>query len=252
MLFPDEGIRDIKKVSPDWNIKQKEIRDRLLAIPILLYHNIDGKGPFSISYSVLRDHFSLFKKSGVEVIPLRELVLRLKNPRPFQEKVIVLTFDDGYDSMYTKLMPLAKEFNYPVTLFVYTDRISKSGGKSLNWQKLREMEKNGISIESHTIFHRDLVKLNNTASSGFKQLLFEEIYLSKRVLELYLNKSIDYFAFPYGSYDLYIIDLCQNAGYDRVFSTDYGPNILTRNNYCLRRRHIKSNYTLEMMQRLIN
>jgi hypothetical protein len=33
---------------PDWRYKDKEFTSRLLAIPILLYHNINGRGPFSI------------------------------------------------------------------------------------------------------------------------------------------------------------------------------------------------------------
>ena len=78
------------------------------------------------------------------------------------------------------------------------------------------------------------------------------MYLSKRVLELYLGREVRYFAFPYGSYNLELVDLCKNAGYSRVFSTDYGPNILTSNNYCLRRRHIKSDYSLDALGSLVD
>ena len=85
----------------------------------------------------------------------------------------------------------------------------------------------------------------------YQKKLFEEIYLSKRMLELYLDKKINYFAFPFGRYNLNTIELCRNAGYDRVFSTDYGSNIITRNNYCLRRGHIKRDFSIEFIKQKV-
>jgi hypothetical protein len=102
-----------------WLHKDKEVKSRLLAIPILLYHNIDGKGPFSIDAATLREHFQLIRDRGIRVIPLRELVQRLEHPAPYTDRVIVITFDDGYGSMHSSLLPLVREFGYPVTLFVY-------------------------------------------------------------------------------------------------------------------------------------
>ena len=66
-----------------------------------------------------------------------------------------------------------------------------------------------------------------------------------------MNKKIDMFAYPYGKYDLSIIDLTVKAGYRRAFSTDYGSNIITRDNFCLRRQHIKNSYTLNYIESII-
>ena len=234
-----------------WKVKERETRSRLLAVPILLYHNIDGAGPFSIDLTVLRSQFDLIKKRKIRVIPLRELIEHLENPRPFEEKVIVLTFDDGYPSMYDKLLPLAQEYNFPITLFVYTDFIYTRGTRVLTWKKLREMDQSLIDIQCHTRRHPDLTLLTARDDLEARQLLYEEIYLSKRVMELYLNKRINYFAFPFGRYDLKILALSHDSGYGRVFSTDYGSNVITRDNYSLRRHHIKRNYSLAYFDSLI-
>ncbi len=234
-----------------WNLKQREIKSRLLAVPIILYHNIDGKGVFSITLERLRSHFQFLRDKNIKVIRLSELIERIENPSPFKEKVVVLTFDDGFFSMYTKLLPLVKEFGYPITLFIYTNNIYNKAERSLTWKLLKELEKNGIEIECHSVSHEDLRKLSRQNTMKSKRQLFEEIYLSKRIIELYLNKRVEYFAFPYGRYDLRVIDLCANSGYRRVFSTDYGSNIITRNNYCLRRRHIKKKTNLETIEDII-
>jgi len=234
-----------------WILKKDEIKSRLLSIPILLYHNIDGKGPFSIDLDIMRKHFQLLRTNNVRVIKLSELIERLEDPSPFDEKTVVISFDDGYFSMHTKLLPLVKEFGYPVTLFVYTDIIFNRAENSLTWKHLQEMEKAGIEVECHSISHSDLNMISKLETPENKKKLFEEIYLSKRIMELYLKKKIKYFAFPYGRYNLNLVEMCRRSGYRRVFSTDYGTNIITRNNYCLRRRHIKSDYSLEYIESLI-
>ncbi|HPN12112.1 MAG TPA: polysaccharide deacetylase family protein [Spirochaetota bacterium] len=249
LFIDDSDMTAMGRMS--WVHKNRETATRLLAIPVLLYHNIDGKGPFSIDAATLREHFQLIRDRGIRVIPLRELIHRLENPVPYREKVIVITFDDGYGSMSSKLLPLVKEFGYPVTLFVYVDMISLRSSKNLTWKKLRGMDRQGIDIQAHSMSHKDLVKLSKSKDPGDRRSLYEELYLSKRVQELYLNKNIDYYAFPFGRYDLTIIDLAANSGYRRVFSTDYGSNIITRDNYCLRRQHIKSSYSLNYIDNII-
>ena len=234
-----------------WLHKEKEITSRLLAIPILLYHNIDGKGPFSIDVKTLREHFQLIRDRGIRVIPLQELIKRLEHPAPYRDRVIVITFDDGYGSMYSKLLPLAREFGYPITLFVYTDNIFLRSTKNLTWNSIRSMDRMGIDIQAHSISHPDLTKLSEKDDQAARKQLFEEIYLSKRIIELYTGKKVDFYAFPYGRYDLNTIDLTQKSGYRRVFSTDYGSNIITRDNFCLRRHHIKSSFSLNYIDNLI-
>jgi peptidoglycan/xylan/chitin deacetylase (PgdA/CDA1 family) len=252
LFFYLDDYNEFSRGRMTWLHKEKEIQSRLLAIPIVLYHNIDGKGPFSIDAGTLRDHFQLIRDRGIRVIPLQELIQKLENPAPYQEKVIAITFDDGYGSMYTKLLPLVREFGYPVTLFVYTENVSLKSSKNLTWMRLRTMDRQGIDIQAHSISHCDLTRLSKKKDDpAARKRLYEELYLSKRILELYMKKRIDFFAYPYGKYDLTIIDMTEKSGYRRAFSTDYGSNIITRDNFCLRRHHIKSSYSLDFIDTII-
>lgn len=218
---------------------------RLHKVPIILYHNIDGKGAYSLPFEKIKNQFTQLQKNGITVISLQQLESHIDEHNPFNEKVVSITFDDGYYSMYTKLMPLARSMNYPVTLFVYIDTIMPGGSKSLTWEMLTIMQKNNIDIQCHSQSHPDLVKLYDKGTIESSYALYREIYLSKKILELYLNKNVDYFAFPYGRYSVGLVELCRDAGYKRVFSTDYGSNVVTRDNFCLRRHHVKSNYSDE-------
>ncbi len=254
LLLP--GVRKIE-ISPvikkeiTWEIKQKESRSRPSSVPILLYHDIDGKGNYSLTLETLRSHFQYIKDNKIKVIKLTELTERLSKPVPFSDKVLVISFDDGFLSMYTKLLPLIKEFGFPVTLFVYTNNVFVSAENNITWAQLRELEEYGIDVECHSMSHIDMEDISEEDSGSAKRRLFKEIYLSKRIIELYMNKTVNYFAFPYGRYNLKLIEMCRLADYKRVFSTEYRKHIITRDNYCLGRGHIKKNYSLNFIEQLI-
>jgi peptidoglycan/xylan/chitin deacetylase (PgdA/CDA1 family) len=240
---------EISPATMSWEYKKKEAYNRLLATPIILYHNIDGKGAYSIRLEDLRAHFQMLKDQDISVISLSGLMSRLENPVKFDKKSVVISFDDGYSSMYTKLLPLAKEFGYPVTLFVYVNAVSENG--KMTWEMLRKLDREGVDIQCHSISHEDLERLSGKNTPESREKMFSELYVSKQIFELYMNKKMKFFAFPYGRYDLKVVEASKNAGYLRVFSTDYGSNLITNNNFCLRRHHIKSNFTLDYVKKII-
>ncbi|MFW5770278.1 MAG: polysaccharide deacetylase family protein [Spirochaetota bacterium] len=242
------GYRTILVNDDTWERKRSNNFSRLEEVPIILYHNIDGKGVFSLPLDVLRNHFELFKSRNIDVISLCELEKRTITGVKFNNRSLCITFDDGYYSMYSKLLPLAKEFGYPITLFVYLDNVYHKARASITWKNLREMDENGIDVQCHSISHPDLTALSKMDTVESRYRIYEEIYLAKRTMEQYMGKTISYFAFPYGRYDLKLIELCRYAGYKRVFSTDYGSNVITRTNYCLRRHHVKRTYSLQTIE----
>jgi peptidoglycan/xylan/chitin deacetylase (PgdA/CDA1 family) len=237
--------------SDQWLVKKEETLSRLLKVPIILYHDIDGKGIYSVSSRTIRMHFDYFRTHDIRVVPLSDLIDRLENPHPYDGKVIVITFDDGYKNMYTRLLPIVKEYRYPITLFVYTDFIREKSAKALTWNELREMQKNGIDIQSHSISHPDLVKLVAKDTPQSREKLFRELFMSRKLIELKLGKNVDLLAFPFGYYDTKTIQYASFAGYRRVFSTDEGSNPVSRNNFCLRRHHIINNYPLNKIIEII-
>lgn len=246
----------VKAVKMKWETEDGAEYDRVSSIPVLLYHHIvednkPVKSPFALKKENLLNHFNIIKDQGIKVIPLSELTGGSAGSISERKKSVVITFDDDYLSMYRILLPIVKEYKYPVTLFVYTDGISKPGKGGLDWKMLREMDRNGIDIQCHSMSHRDLsaVEINETYSSG--KILYEELYISKALMEKNLDKAISFFAFPYGRYSLNLLELAKQAGYKKVFSTDYGPNIITRDNFCLRRHHIKNSYSDEFFISII-
>jgi peptidoglycan/xylan/chitin deacetylase (PgdA/CDA1 family) len=97
-------------------------RQRLL---ILAYHGISALDEHEWNYTqymppgVLRSRFQQLKVSRCAVLPLDEALARLQvNDLP--DRAVAITFDDGFADFHSQALPLIKEFDLPVTLYLTT------------------------------------------------------------------------------------------------------------------------------------
>ena len=97
-------------------------RQRLL---ILAYHGIAlsdehlWNGSQFMAADLFRSRLQLLKKSGCSVLPLGEAVTRLYAD-DLPDRAVAITFDDGTSDFYRKAVPIIKEFEVPVTLYLTT------------------------------------------------------------------------------------------------------------------------------------
>lgn len=85
-------------------------------------------------------------------ITLDDLYNYFNNNKPIPKKSVVLTFDDGYADNYTNMYPIMNEFGFSATVFIITNTVDKDSNYLTSTQ-LKEMNANGIDIESHTAYH---------------------------------------------------------------------------------------------------
>ncbi len=57
------------------------------------------------------------------ILPLDEVVEKLKNGEEFNQPTVSITIDDGYKDSHDLILPILKENNIPVTIFLSTDFI---------------------------------------------------------------------------------------------------------------------------------
>src|SRR2546421_1573796 len=136
--------------------------------------------------------------------------------------ISIITFDDGWKSQYEVAWPIMKKFNYPFTLFIYTEGIKPghfSGGESMSWEQLAEMRDAGIDIQGHTATHSDLRKPYDKVAKKklnpqeYEEWLNKEIAGSKQMIEQKLGVKVNCFAVPYGFHNDHIRDVVMKAGY---------------------------------------
>jgi len=213
------------------------------ALPILVYHKVDPRrelGVTALSPHRFEKQIRFLKSEGYTSISPQSLLIPIVNTMqewelgemqkgkdemhrpvdPPRHRPLAITFDDGYEGIYTYAYPILKEYTFTAIIFVTTGYIGRSNKwdkspgprfKHLDWAQIREMADGGIQFGSHGVNHSFLTKQNDSVAKY-------EIEASKKVLEDGLGQPVDFFSYPYGDYDERIISFVRESGYKAAFS----------------------------------
>ncbi|MES2205747.1 MAG: poly-beta-1,6-N-acetyl-D-glucosamine N-deacetylase PgaB [Pseudomonadota bacterium] len=146
----------------------------------LNYHDVkdqldakDDRSTISIDALVLQ--FNWLQKQGYTTIGLDDVLAAKEGGKPLPPKAVMLTFDDGYQSFYTRVFPLLKSFKFKAIQAVvgsWIERgncvphqhnlnqplkgVSAEGCQTvetplMTWDELKEIQSSGlVEIASHT------------------------------------------------------------------------------------------------------
>lgn len=208
MLFPGISLADNNKIN----------------IPIILYHNLNPTVPGSMT--VTPDKFEanlkLLKDHGFTFIPLKDAVDYLQGKRDsLPPKPVVVTADDGWESVYTYMYPITKKMNIPVTLFIYPESINSK--HFLTWEQLKELKDTGLfDIQSHTYSHPNFkASKKKLSGAAYDQFVQKELSSSKKILEDKMGIKVTLLAWPFGIYNEYLENQAKQAGYVMAFTIGY-------------------------------
>ena len=224
-----------------------------ISIPILTYHNFtteEGES-YKINITNFEKQMENLAFHNYSVISLSELFTGLRVGQ-LPLKPVVITIDDGFRSTFTLAYPVLKKYNFPATLFLYTDFIEKNSN-SLSWEEIREMTKNNIEIGSHTLSHCNLLKYQeNENYETYLNRIRREIILSKEILESKMGGKVKFFAYPYGVYSPIIKDIVIQAGYEVILNANSMSNNLNADPFSLNRQIISGQNPLNSFMKILN
>ncbi len=183
------------------------------------------------------------KAAGFKVVSLRETLDFISGDKT-DDKLVALTFDDGFQDFYRNAYPVLKAYRYPSTVFLVSDFIGKEnlwdhkkpGGRKmlLDWDMIMEMKDRGVSFGSHTRTHPFLRRVS-------EEQLRQEVTESKVILEERLGSDVEFFCYPYGDYDERVTDAVIRAGYYGAVTTKRGPVYRGDDPFRMRRSFIRRN-----------
>lgn len=112
------------------------------------------------------------------------------------DRLVVLTFDDGYMDTYTTAWPLLREFGFPFTLYLSTEHIGGAGlsgrDQPLGWGEIESMMSSGrLTLGAHTHRHTDLRTVTTDQAE-------EELETSDGIIDSRLGVRPRHFAYPWG------------------------------------------------------
>jgi peptidoglycan/xylan/chitin deacetylase (PgdA/CDA1 family) len=223
-------------------------------IPILNYHKIEKKSDIGITSrhpQQLERDISFLYEQGYQTITFEQYAEGINLP----ERPVVLTFDDGYQSVYTEAFPVFKKYNFTAVIFMPTAFIGKtndwdiqfSGQKyvHLNRTELKHLSAAGFEIASHGRTHRSFTAMSLSEVE-------RELVQSKQELESLTGKRVQTVCYPFGCFNEQVLNRAEQAGYRfGLASLYFTRHKAVKRELALRRFNIYRQDSLNVLNRKI-
>lgn len=176
---------------------------------ILQYHHVSDTTPISTSITPeqFEVHLKYLQENSFNVVPLSQIIEKIKNQQPLKDKTVAITFDDAYANILTQAKPLLDRFNYPYSIFVNPAIISRHSDNKensslyLSWEQLKTLADEGVIIANHGYEHNSMTRITDGLTQN--QWLTEQTKLlltAENIIKEKTGQSLRYFAYPYGEY----------------------------------------------------
>ena len=175
---------------------------------ISVYHHVSASTPPSTSLSpeAFRAHLSFLAENNFTVLPLTQILTTLNDGDDLPDRTVAITFDDGYESIYSTAFPLLREFGFPFTVFVSTGPIDRQQTGYMTWEQLSTLHRAAVVIGNHGTEHRSLLELSD--SEARVDILAAQARITEE-----LGPQPRLFAYPYGEFNDASKRLLADLGY---------------------------------------
>ncbi|NNH87914.1 poly-beta-1,6-N-acetyl-D-glucosamine N-deacetylase PgaB [Acinetobacter terrae] len=203
---------------------------------------------YAISTRNLGRYFAWLEQEGWHPIRLQDVWNARQNKKSLPPKSVLLTFDDGALSSYTRVFPLLKQYNFPAVFAIPTSWINgntkdayEAYGENnlMNWDQMREMQQSGLAeFASHSDnLHKGILanpqknmqpaaitreyfpKLQKYESDqAYQERVVADLKKSKEILDFELGINTQGIFWPYGAVTKESEQLAAKAGLPMSFS----------------------------------
>ena len=226
---------------------------------VLAYHSVVDESaaenqkhyfPQTISAQTLIKHFNWLKENGYNVISWQQVIDAENGKGTLPDNAVLLSFDDGYETMYNVVFPLLKAYNYPAVFAPVTGWLDTPANQKITyadkmldrsvfatWSQVKEMEQSGlVEVASHT--HNLHNGINANPSGGqlpaviapeykngkyetedaYKNRLKSDFARTVQTLVNHIGKKPRVMVWPYGQFNDVAVQIARQAGMPHYFS----------------------------------
>jgi peptidoglycan/xylan/chitin deacetylase (PgdA/CDA1 family) len=131
------------------------------AFTTLGFHEVvDARGELdddAVTTDRLVSFFDWLRGNGWTAVSLDDIARARRGEKPLPDKAVLITFDDGYRSLYTRVFPLALAYGFPIVAALVGDWMNAPAGATvrygdravprehfITWDQAREMQRSGL------------------------------------------------------------------------------------------------------------
>jgi len=177
-------------------------------IPVLMYHKIGDPPagsklkPLWVSQEKFRKQMAYLSDEGFHPVTFKDVYDHWDGKSTLPSQPVVISFDDGYVNNYTEAFPVLRDFGFRATIFVVVQTVGWENHwhdpkleeriSMITWAQLKELQRAGWEIGSHTMGHPHLTELPLDNVS-------DEMVRSRKIIGDFLDETPETFAYPYGN-----------------------------------------------------
>ncbi|PHM16975.1 MAG: poly-beta-1,6-N-acetyl-D-glucosamine N-deacetylase PgaB [Sulfuricurvum sp. PD_MW2] len=228
---------------------------------ILSYHEIADKSEtLDSSYAVTPGNFEQqihwLIENGYHFISVNDILAYRKKGVPLPQKAVLLTFDDGYQSVYANAYPVLKKYKIPSVIALVGSWLQAKENvdfnrhiiprnKFLSQNEIKEMIASGlVEIASHSyLFHEGIQgnpqgnmqaaittrrwlsdKKKYEDEKTYKQRIHNDLEKNNKFLKQYTGQEPRVMVWPYGRYNMEVRKIAESLGMPIGLTLDDGSN----------------------------
>lgn len=257
-------------------------------LTVISYHEIaDKKNALIPEYAVSPTNFvrqmDWLKNHGYHFVSVDQVLAARAGKLPLPERAVLITFDDGYRSVYSNAFPIIKLFNAPAVIAVVGSWLEPTTGEvvnfdgrvvsrdeMLNWTQIKEMTDSGlVEVGSHTYGLHDGISANPQGNmqpaattriyspttktyeneDRYKKRIYADLKKNNDLLRDHGIRAPRVIAWPYGSYNIEARETAEKLGMPIGLTLDDGPNTVATPLWRLRRILVEGNMQLSDLER---
>jgi peptidoglycan/xylan/chitin deacetylase (PgdA/CDA1 family) len=199
-------------------------------MPALMYHSVSAVGgpmrDLAVPPDLLAEQLAALTDAGYKLVGLSEALDLLDAGSG--ERLLAVTFDDGYRDFLTEGVPALEKAGARATLYAsvghlggrprWLGRWASDFGPMLTWRELAEVAAAGVEIGNHGLIHHPL----DVLPAGEMR---REVTHSHDELEQRLQVGVRSFAYPHGYHSRRVRGVVATTGHDNA--TEVGRRLHT-------------------------
>lgn len=204
---------------------------RSMRIPILLYHDISHqfKDDYTISPANFASQMEYLYSHGYKAVSIKNLQKYLNRD---DEKIVLITFDDGYSSFMDYAFPLLRGYDFKATINIIGQYVGSymnyyGNRPMLSWDEYRYLIKSKIvDLGCHT-YNMHVWRDGKGITAFSKKERENDLLLFQDIFQKEIGRTTDILAWPYGIFDSESLEIARKAGFQYIFTSN--EEFLTEN-----------------------
>ena len=206
----------------------------------------------TVTRAAFEEQMRFLKDNGYTAISIDQFFDFLDFKDQVPTRSVLITIDDIGQGVYEIAYPILKKYQTPAALFICTDLVT-GRENALDWDRIREMRKHGVSIQHRTKTLRNLNRRKRDETfEEYVRAVERELFVASRKVHEETGVAMRYLAYPYGATNGMVIALLEKNNIRGAFTLAPGSNPFFADNYTAGRTVIPGDFSLADFKKTLN